>query len=103
MPLGDSTVPPQPSPRYRQRQRRRSRPQRTPPFQSIGVDAVFSEADGNDAIYRATLAPLLPHVLAGGSATVFAFGQTGSGKSATLGRLQPSPASPSHPGTKLTP
>ena len=69
----------------------------------FGVDAIFSEADGNDAIYRATLAPLLPHVLAGGSATVFAFGQTGSGKSATLGRLQPSPASPSHPGPKLTP
>ena len=59
------------------------------------MDAVFSEADGNEAIYRATMAPLLPHVLAGGSATVFAFGQTGSGKSATLGRLQSSPASPS--------
>ena len=50
----------------------------------FGVDAVFSEADGNDTIYRATLAPLLPHVLAGGSATVFAFGQTGSGKTCTM-------------------
>ena len=94
-------MPPQPSPTTRGRAAGAG--PRTLPFQSIGVDAVFSEADGNDTIYRATLAPLLPHVLAGGSATVFAFGQTGSGKSATLGRLQPSPASPSHSGPKLTP
>ena len=48
-------------------------------------DAVFNEIDGNDRIYAATLAPLLAHVFAGGHATVFAFGQTGSGK--VRGRL----------------
>ena len=47
-------------------------------------DAVFSAADGNEAIHAATVAPLLPHVLDGGHATVFAFGQTGSGKTLTM-------------------
>ena len=51
---------------------------------AFGFDAVFSEADGNAAIYGATLSPLLTHVLEGGAATVFAYGQTGSGKTCTM-------------------
>jgi kinesin family protein 2/24 len=47
-------------------------------------DACFAEGDGNDAVYTAALAPLVPHVFDGGNATVFAFGQTGSGKTCTM-------------------
>ena len=35
-------------------------------------DAIFNERDGNGAIHAAAVAPLLPHVLDGGHATVFA-------------------------------
>lgn len=50
----------------------------------FAFDAVFNEADSNEAIHVATLRPLLAHVFNGGSATVFAFGQTGSGKTCTM-------------------
>ena len=47
-------------------------------------DAVFNESDSNNAIYQAALRPLLRHVFSGGAATVFAFGQTGSGQTCTM-------------------
>jgi hypothetical protein len=49
--------------------------------QSFSFDAVFGERDGNDAVFGAAVSPLIEHALGGGTATVFAFGQTGSGKS----------------------
>ncbi|KAL3914135.1 MAG: hypothetical protein SGPRY_007729, partial [Prymnesium sp.] len=50
----------------------------------FAFDAFFTEHDSNQAVYDATLSPLLAHALAGGSANVFAFGQTGSGKTCTM-------------------
>ena len=47
-------------------------------------DACFHETDGNETVYAAALAPLVPHVFGGGNATIFAFGQTGSGKTCTM-------------------
>ena len=51
----------------------------------FAFDACFNEADDNVQVYAACLRPLVAgHVLAGGSATIFAFGQTGSGKTCTM-------------------
>ena len=47
-------------------------------------DACFNEVDSTEGVYAAAVAPLVAHVLRGGAATCFAFGQTGSGKSCTM-------------------
>eukprot|EP01048_Picozoa_sp_COSAG05_P000608 COSAG05_NODE_17_length_35518_cov_34.728084_23_plen_557_part_00 len=48
----------------------------------------FSESDGNDSIYRAVVADLVPFVIKGGVATCIAYGQTGAGKTYTQVAMQ---------------
>ncbi|XP_061672913.1 uncharacterized protein LOC133499210 isoform X2 [Syngnathoides biaculeatus] len=47
-------------------------------------DQVFGEYDSNEEIYKKTAYPLVQHMLNGGKATCFAFGQTGAGKTHTM-------------------
>jgi len=52
------------------------------------VHRVFDEDASNDAVYDATVAPMLARLAAGGSAACLMFGQTGSGKTHTMTGLQ---------------
>ncbi|CAL9707942.1 unnamed protein product [Knipowitschia caucasica] len=56
-------------------------------------DHVFGEACSNEEVYLRTAQPLVQHMLQGGSATCFAYGQTGAGKTHTM--LGCSPVGPS--------
>ncbi|XP_053310701.1 kinesin-like protein KIF24 [Spea bombifrons] len=47
-------------------------------------DEVFSEKLSNQDVYLKTAHPLIQHVLNGGNATCFAYGQTGAGKTFTM-------------------
>uniref|UniRef100_A0A3Q3XA12 Kinesin motor domain-containing protein n=1 Tax=Mola mola TaxID=94237 RepID=A0A3Q3XA12_MOLML len=47
-------------------------------------DQVFGEESTNEEVYRRTAYPLVQHMLHGGSATCFAYGQTGAGKTHTM-------------------
>ncbi|XP_065807579.1 kinesin-like protein KIF24 isoform X2 [Labrus bergylta] len=47
-------------------------------------DQVFGEESSNEDVYRRTTYPLVQHVLKGGKATCFAYGQTGAGKTHTM-------------------
>eukprot|EP01080_Neovahlkampfia_damariscottae_P005479 gene5479-9297_t len=47
-------------------------------------DEVFTELDDNEVIYQRTAQPLVYHVFNGGNATIFAYGQTSSGKTHTM-------------------
>ncbi|KAJ0067873.1 hypothetical protein NL108_011463, partial [Boleophthalmus pectinirostris] len=47
-------------------------------------DHVFGEDCSNEEVYQRTACPLVQHMLRGGSATCFAYGQTGAGKTHTM-------------------
>ncbi|CAL8344496.1 unnamed protein product [Lota lota] len=47
-------------------------------------DQVFGEESSNEEVYQKTAFPLVLHMLNGGKATCFAFGQTGAGKTHTM-------------------
>ncbi|XP_037634324.1 kinesin-like protein KIF24 [Sebastes umbrosus] len=47
-------------------------------------DQVFGEDSSNEEVYRRTAYPLVQHMLSGGKATCFAYGQTGAGKTHTM-------------------
>lgn len=51
---------------------------------SFTFDNVFTEKHGNEDVYRATAQPLVDTLFAGGRATCFAYGQTGTGKTYTM-------------------
>nr|XP_020458134.1 uncharacterized protein LOC109961566 isoform X2 [Monopterus albus] len=55
-------------------------------------DQVFGEESSNDDVYQRTAYPLVQHMLSGGKATCFAYGQTGAGKTHTM--LGSSPGRP---------
>ncbi|XP_073321885.1 kinesin-like protein KIF24 [Pagrus major] len=55
-------------------------------------DQVFGEESSNEEVYRRTAYPLVQHMLNGGKATCFAYGQTGAGKTHTM--LGSSPGRP---------
>ncbi|XP_055367559.1 kinesin-like protein KIF24 [Betta splendens] len=55
-------------------------------------DQVFGEESSNEDVYESTAYPLVRHLLSGGKATCFAYGQTGAGKTHTM--LGSSPTSP---------
>ncbi|KAG8011986.1 Ubiquitin-associated protein 2 [Nibea albiflora] len=55
-------------------------------------DQVFGEESSNEDVYRKTAYPLVQHMLNGGKATCFAYGQTGAGKTHTM--LGSSPGRP---------
>ncbi|XP_015234227.1 PREDICTED: kinesin-like protein KIF24 isoform X2 [Cyprinodon variegatus] len=47
-------------------------------------DQVFGEGSSNEEVYQKTAYPLVQHMLSGGKATCFAYGQTGAGKTHTM-------------------
>ncbi|XP_034068537.1 uncharacterized protein LOC117543954 [Gymnodraco acuticeps] len=47
-------------------------------------DQVFGEESSNEEVYQRTAYPLVQHMLNGGKATCFAYGQTGAGKTHTM-------------------
>ncbi|XP_040897283.1 uncharacterized protein LOC121184013 [Toxotes jaculatrix] len=47
-------------------------------------DQVFGEESSNEEVYQRTAYPLVQHMLSGGKATCFAYGQTGAGKTHTM-------------------
>ncbi|XP_029960073.1 kinesin-like protein KIF24 [Salarias fasciatus] len=47
-------------------------------------DHVFDERNSNEDVYQNTAYPLVQHMLNGGNATCFAYGQTGAGKTHTM-------------------
>ncbi|XP_037831700.1 kinesin-like protein KIF24 isoform X2 [Kryptolebias marmoratus] len=47
-------------------------------------DHVFGEESSNEEVYQKTVYPLVQHMLSGGKATCFAYGQTGAGKTYTM-------------------
>ncbi|KAM8886441.1 uncharacterized protein AB9W97_013530 isoform 2-T4 [Spinachia spinachia] len=47
-------------------------------------DQVFGEESSNTEVYQRTAYPLVQHMLKGGKATCFAYGQTGAGKTHTM-------------------
>ncbi|XP_068461124.1 kinesin-like protein KIF24 [Clinocottus analis] len=47
-------------------------------------DQVFGEKSSNEEVYQRTAYPLVQHMLSGGNATCFAYGQTGAGKTHTM-------------------
>ncbi|KAM4579460.1 uncharacterized protein V3H82_008677 [Fundulus diaphanus] len=47
-------------------------------------DQVFGERSSNEEVYEKTAYPLVQHMLSGGKATCFAYGQTGAGKTHTM-------------------
>ncbi|XP_035022862.2 uncharacterized protein LOC118115664 isoform X2 [Hippoglossus stenolepis] len=47
-------------------------------------DQVFGEESSNEEVYQGTAYPLVQHMLNGGKATCFAYGQTGAGKTHTM-------------------
>ncbi|XP_044053578.1 uncharacterized protein LOC122876847 isoform X2 [Siniperca chuatsi] len=55
-------------------------------------DQVFGEESSNEEVYQRTAYPLVQHMLNGGKATCFAYGQTGAGKTHTM--LGSSPGRP---------
>ncbi|KAM4577424.1 uncharacterized protein PAE49_007223 isoform 2-T2 [Odontesthes bonariensis] len=55
-------------------------------------DQVFGEESSNEEVYLRTAYPLVQHMLSGGKATCFAYGQTGAGKTHTM--LGSSPGRP---------
>ncbi|XP_028269774.1 kinesin-like protein KIN-14L [Parambassis ranga] len=55
-------------------------------------DQVFGEESSNKEVYQRTAYPLVQHMLNGGKATCFAYGQTGAGKTHTM--LGSSPGRP---------
>ncbi|XP_071339147.1 kinesin-like protein KIF24 isoform X2 [Trachinotus anak] len=55
-------------------------------------DKVFGEESSNEEVYQRTAYPLVQHMLSGGKATCFAYGQTGAGKTHTM--LGSSPRTP---------
>ncbi|XP_023421261.2 kinesin-like protein KIF24 [Cavia porcellus] len=54
-------------------------------------DEVFGEACTNRDVYMKTTHPLIQHIFNGGSATCFAYGQTGAGKTYTMIGTQRNP------------
>ncbi|XP_061585215.1 kinesin-like protein KIF24 [Cololabis saira] len=52
-------------------------------------DQVFGEESCNEDVYQRTAYPLVQHMLRGGKATCFAYGQTGAGKTHTMLGLCP--------------
>ncbi|OQR82655.1 hypothetical protein ACHHYP_15672 [Achlya hypogyna] len=55
---------------------------------SFGFDYVWPDSTTQAQVYDDAIAPLVSHVLHGQSATVLAYGQTGTGKSYTMGFLE---------------
>lgn len=53
--------------------------------QQFRFDYVFDHTTTNDVIYRFTAQPLVKTIFEGGMATCFAYGQTGAGKTHTMG------------------
>ena len=51
---------------------------------SFTYDRAFSEATSQEQLFAATVAPVVDEVMKGFSCTVFAYGQTGTGKSYTM-------------------
>lgn len=47
-------------------------------------DVAFGAECTNSKLYKATIAPLIKHVISGHNCTVFAYGATGSGKTYTM-------------------
>ncbi|XP_065596170.1 kinesin-like protein KIF24 [Cyrtonyx montezumae] len=54
-------------------------------------DEVFGESCTNQDVYMKTAHPLIQHILKGGNATCFAYGQTGAGKTYTMVGTQRNP------------
>ena len=53
--------------------------------QEFRFDCIFNQDSDNELVYRYTAAPLVKSVCQGGMATCFAYGQTGTGKTHTMG------------------
>ena len=47
-------------------------------------DRVFNQNSTQEEVYQHTAKPLIPHVVDGYNATVFAYGATGAGKTHTM-------------------
>ncbi|CAF4506457.1 unnamed protein product, partial [Rotaria magnacalcarata] len=63
------------------------------PPKQFTFDAVYAEDSITENLYAESVFPLVENVLEGYNATVFAYGQTGCGKSFTMQGL-PAPGSP---------
>ncbi len=55
---------------------------------SFGFNRVFCTASGQDDVFRSVASPLIKQVLKGYNATIFAYGQTGTGKTYTMEGLR---------------
>ena len=53
--------------------------------QEFRFDYIFNQDSDNELVYKYTAAPLVKSVCQGGMATCFAYGQTGTGKTHTMG------------------
>lgn len=53
--------------------------------QTYHFDNIFKEEIDQETIYKETVKPLVEYVKQGYSCTVFAYGQTGTGKTYTMG------------------
>ena len=51
---------------------------------TFNFDRVFGTKSVQQDVYKAVVGPLIPQVLAGYNCTVFAYGQTGTGKTYTM-------------------
>ena len=51
-------------------------------------DGVFDEDASQENVFRAACAPVLDDVLRGNNASLFVYGQTGTGKTYTMGTLE---------------
>ncbi|KAG5898069.1 hypothetical protein JTB14_001775 [Gonioctena quinquepunctata] len=54
-------------------------------YQTFNFDKIFTEEDDQHTIYNETVKPLVDYVKQGYNCTVFAYGQTGTGKTYTIG------------------
>ena len=61
--------------------------QSPPPIKSYTFDQIFPSTSSQQAIYQQTALPLIMHFLSGYNATYFVYGQTGTGKTYTMGLL----------------
>jgi centromeric protein E len=54
------------------------------PAAAYAFDRVFAPAAGNDTVYKEAASPLVRSAMAGVNGTLFAYGQTGGGKTFTM-------------------
>jgi kinesin family protein 11 len=71
---------------------------------SFAFDGVYGEKSSQQEVYESLVRPVVDEVLQGYNCTVFAYGQTGTGKTHTMeGDVSPSPAGVMKPGAGIIP